>query len=232
MRKAEPNVHGFLDKLERLYGKQQPRWPVDPYEFIVWWNCGYPASDVACAKGWEKLKSEVGTDPPSLLAATSRKIASAVQAGGLIPELRASRLQEIAMRVKDGFGGDLRTALTGSVSEARKILKKFPGIADPGTDRILLFAGIKPIAAVPSNCAQVLVRFFYGREGESYKVNYRQSQQAISTDVPESFDARTRAYLLLKHHGQEICKRSRPRCEKCIVNSSCAFFTAITATVR
>ena len=232
MRKTAPGVQGLLDKLEEAYGKQKPAWPVDPYEFIVWWNCGYPASDVACGRGWKKLKSEVGTDPPSLLAATSKKIASAVKGGGLIPELRASRLQEIAMRVKDGFGGDLRAALAGSLSEARKILKMFPGIGDPGADRILLFAGIKPIAAVPSNCAQVLVRFLYGREGESYNVNYRQAQQAIAADVPESFEARMRAYLLLKHHGQEICKRSRPRCERCNVSSTCTFFAAITVAVR
>ena len=122
--------------------------------------------------------------------------------------------------------------LAGSLSEARKILKKFPGIGDPGADRILLFAGIKPIAAVPSNCGQVLVRFLYGREGESYNVNYRQAQQAIAADVPESFEARMRAYLLLKHHGQEICKRSRPRCERCNVSPTCTFFAEITVAVR
>jgi endonuclease III len=232
MRKAELSVRELLDKLEKRYGKQKPGWPVDPYEFIVWWNCGYPPSDVACAKGWDKLQSEVGTAPRRLLEATSRKIALAVRAGGLIPELRALRLKEIAKQVTEQFGGDLRTALTGSLFLARKTLKKFPGIAHPGADHILLFAGIKPIAAVPSNCTQVLVRILYGQEGESYSVNYRQGQQAISADVPETFEARARAYLLLKHHGQEICKRSSPKCDECNVSSTCAFFAAITATAR
>ena len=183
-------------------------------------------------KGGTSCKARSAPTPRRLLEATSRKIALAVRAGGLIPELRALRLKEIAKQVTEEFGGDLRTALTGSLFEARKTLKKFPGIADPGADRILLFAGIKPIAAVPSNCTQVLVRILYGREGESYNVNYRQGQQAISADVPETFEARSRAYLLLKHHGQEICKRSSPKCEKCNVNSTCAFFAAITATAR
>jgi len=42
--------------------------------------------------------------------------------------------------------------------------------------------------------------------------------------VPETFDARTRAYLLLKQHGQEVCKRTKPRCDQCPISSDCAFF--------
>jgi len=37
-------------------------------------------------------------------------------------------------------------------------LKTFPGIGNPGADRILLFARIEPLAAVPSACPHVLVR--------------------------------------------------------------------------
>jgi hypothetical protein len=66
-------------------------------------------------------------------------------AGGMFPELRGLRLKEIAMRVKDQFDGDLRTALAKSASEARKILKKFPGIADPGADRIFCFRELRQL---------------------------------------------------------------------------------------
>jgi endonuclease III len=72
------------------------------------------------------------------------------------------------------------------------------------------------------------VRILYGRVSESYNVNYRHAQHAISAAVQESFGARSRAYLLLKHHGQEICKRSSPKCDKCNVSSICAFFATIT----
>ena len=224
MRQVGLTISELLDELEKFYGKQEPSWPVDPYEFIVWWHCGYPPSDAACTKGWDKVKSEVGIEPHNLLAAAPGKLASALKAGGMVPELRALRLKEIAMRVKDEFGGDLRAALAAPLSDARKTLKKFPGIAGPGADRVLLFAGIRPFAAVPSNCTQVLVRVLYGQERENYGVNYREAQHAIAAELPERFDARTRAYLLLKHHGQEICKRTKPKCEKCPVSSNCAFF--------
>jgi endonuclease III len=220
------SVPALLNRLETFYGPQEPAFPVEAYEFLVWWHCGYPASDVACEKGWKNLKQQIGIEPQRLLAASPAKIAAALKAGGMVPELRAERLKEIAMRVKDEFGGDLRSALAGPLAKVRKTLKSFPGIADPGADRILLFAGIAPLAAVPSNCIHVLIRILQGPEGENYSAGYREAQRAIAAEVSETFDARMRAYLLLKTHGQQTCKRTNPKCLECPVKSKCAFFAA------
>jgi endonuclease-3 len=200
----------ILDRLEAHYGAQQPTWPVDPYQFIVWWHCGYPASDRACAKGWAELQ-KIGTDPQQLLAATPKRLAAALKAGGMVPELRAMRLKEIALKAERDF------ELT------RESLKKFPNIADPGADRILLFAGVGPVAAVPSNSPHVLVRILRGRERENYGVNYRLAQEAIEAEVPSNLEARQRAYLLLKVHGQTVCKTTNPKCSVCPVNDLCKF---------
>src|ERR1017187_4742460 len=225
MPETSVTIPELLDKLEKFYGRQEPCWPVDPYEFIVWWQCGYPASDTTCAKGWDKLKREVGIEPDQLLAATTRQVASALKPGGMLPELRAMRVIETAMLVMDRFGGDLRAALTGgALTAARKTLKRFPGIADPGADRILLFAGIAPIAAIPSNATQVRARILNRQESAKYAVSYREAQQAIEAEVPKKIDARTRAYLLVKQHGQEICKRAKPKCEQCPVSANCEYF--------
>ncbi|HWC19968.1 MAG TPA: hypothetical protein VG498_23340 [Terriglobales bacterium] len=59
------------------------------------------------------------------------------------------------------------------------------------------------------------IRLLYGREGENYQVNYRQSQQVIEQEIPAEVKERQRAYLLLKHHGQELCKRTNPKCKQC-----------------
>jgi len=224
MPKPAVSVPQLLDNLESFHGHQEPCWPVDPYLFLVWWHCGYPASDAACSKGWEALNQEVGTSLAQLLATPVPKLAQALKPGGMVPELRAMRLKEIASRIQNEFGGDLRAALTGPLQEIRKILKRFPNIADPGADRILLFADLAPLAAVPSNCVHVLVRILHGKERENYGVNYREAQLAIETGTQATFDSRKRAYLLIKKHGQELCKRTNPKCEKCPVNSFCAYF--------
>jgi endonuclease-3 len=224
MNRAENSLAQILKKLEAFHGKQEPVWPTEPHLFLIWWYCGYPASDAACGRGWESLQREVGTGLEQILSASPAKLAAALKPGGMVPELRALRLKEIAARIKDEFGGDLRAALVGPIAQARKTLKRFPSIADPGADRILLFAGIAPLAAVPSNCPYVLVRIQRGLERENYGVTYREAQQAIAAEVPEKFDARQRAYLLLKRHGQELCKRTKPKCDQCPVSSSCAYF--------
>ena len=215
-------ISRILETLEGFYGLQEPPWPTDPYLYLVWLHCGYPASDHRCSKGWEALRTTTGVDPGQILAAPLPRLTRALQPGGMVPDLRARRLREIATRVVDECGGDLRSALTCPVPAARRLLKKIPGIADPGADRILLFAGISPVAAVPSNCPHVMVRIMLGRERDNYGVTYKEAQQEIQK-VPENLAARTRAFLLLKRHGQELCKRAKPKCGECPVRQSCAF---------
>jgi endonuclease III len=225
------NAHQFnsglaasLDELEQHYGVQHPACPTDPYLFLVWWHCGYPASDASCAKGWEALKRTAGTDPERILATEDGVLVSALKSGGMVPEVRAERLKEIAHRVLEEFGGDLKAALHAMpVAKARGVLKSFPGIADPGADRILLFAGIAPIAAAPSSSPQVVLRMQTGHVDDSYSRNYKQAQEIIEASIAPTFEARTRAFLILKRHGEQICKRSTPHCHECPIAGSCAF---------
>jgi endonuclease III len=217
------SIPAVLEKLESFHGIQEPCWPVDPFEFLVWWHCGYPASDQTCARGWAALTSEAGVEPEAILAAGQQRLARALKAGGMVPDVRAARLLEIAERVRNECGGDLRAALAGHVAGARKLLRKFPGIQDPGADRVLLFGRIAPVAAVPSNCPHVLVRIRSGDEGTNYGATYRDAQAAIEAEVPREFHARTRAYLLLKVHGQKLCKRTSPKCSECPVQAGCAY---------
>lgn len=216
-------ISTVLEALERSYGQQEPAWPTSPYIYLVWLHCGYPASDDRCSKGWESLRGTIGLDPGQILDASLPQLTKALTPGGMVPALRAQRLKEVANRVIEECGGDLQGALACPVPLARRLLKRFPNIADPGADRILLFAGIAPVAAVPSNCPHVIVRIMRGQERENYAVTYREAQQEIQK-LPESFGARRRAFLLLKRHGQDLCKRAKPKCGQCPIRDSCAFY--------
>jgi endonuclease-3 len=218
-----PPITQILDTLESFYGKQRNNAPTDPYEFLVWWHCGYPASEERCAKGWQLLSSQIGVTPKHLLAAKTAILVDALQAGGMVPKLRAARLKEIAGRVQDEFAGDLRSALSHlSAPQARKILKTFPGIGNPGADRILLFGKLSPIAAVPSSCPQVLVRLEQGSESDKYAANYA-AAQAMLEALPATFGSRIRGYVLVNHHGHELCKRIKPACASCPLEANCTF---------
>jgi endonuclease III len=215
-------IFKILEVLEGFYGPQEPVWPTDPYLYLVWLHCGYPASEERCSKGWESLRKTIGVEPDRIMAASLPQLTKVLSPGGMVPAIRARRLKEVVHRVIEEYGTDLNSALACPVPTARKFLKRFPNIADPGADRILLFAGISPVAAVPSNCPHVIVRIMRGRERENYGVTYQEAQQEIQ-NVPESVAARTRAFLLLKRHGQELCKRVKPKCAQCPVRDLCAF---------
>jgi endonuclease III len=217
----------ILNTLESYYGPQTPQWPTDAYQFLLWWHCGYPQSEERCTRGWESLNERIGISPKRLLETPSSTLAGALKAGGMIPELRAGRLKQIAEQVAEQFDGDLNSALSGlPVMQVRALLKQFPGIGDPGADRIMLFGGIATVAAVPSSCPQVLMRIETGTPHKTYNANYRDSQQIIQSQLAETFAARTRAYLLVLRHGHQVCKRSSPKCGMCAIARSCAFFAS------
>jgi endonuclease III len=219
---ATLRITDLLDSLESNYGALDPAAPTDPYEFLIWWHCGYPASEERCSKGWASLAREVGIAPKRLTSASTAKLVAALKAGGMVPDLRAARLKEIAARVQE-YGGDLRSALSRlSAPQARKALKAFPGIGNPGADRILLFSRLWPVAAVPSACPHVLVRVQHGPEGPKYVANYAAAQRILNT-LPATIDERIRGYLLVARHGHELCKRSNPLCERCPLRARCAF---------
>ncbi|MGC1618853.1 MAG: hypothetical protein WA765_10230 [Candidatus Acidiferrum sp.] len=235
MQKSTSGLVTILDKLEKHFGVQAAAGPSDPYEMILFANCGYPATDASCTKGYEALKRAVGTKPEEILAAPKAKLAKLMRLGGIVPELRGERLKTVAKIVNEEFGADLMWSLEKLMKEerndtskgtrlAKKALKEFPVIGDPGADKILLFAGLAPIAAVPSACPAVPQRILFGAEDKNYGAGYRAAQEAMTAELPESFAARQRAYLLLKRHGQETCKRAKPKCEICPISAMCAYF--------
>jgi endonuclease III len=215
-----------LDKLETHYGKQLPLAPTDPYEFLIWWHCGYPASEARCSKGWESVTGRIGIKPGELLSARTPKLVLALKVGGMVPALRAARLREIAHRTQNEFAGNLGAALARlEAAPMRKVLKSFPGIGNPGADRIMLFGRLVPAAAVPSSSPHVLVRLKAGRESGKYLADYAEAQSIIEA-LPAAFDDRIRAFLLLNRHAQELCKRNHPACGSCPLEGSCAFARA------
>jgi len=214
----------LLDRLEKHYGKQKKPSLTDPYEMVLHRIAGYPQSDANCDKGFQALKSAVGLSPEKILAAPAAKVADALRAGGIVPELRALRMKEVAARVLEEFGGNLRAVMKRGPVEAKKVLKKFPTIGDSFAEKVLLYSRVAPVAAVPATSVHVLLRLGFGRESKNYGANYRSAQETIIAEIPETHDARLRAYLLIKQHGQTLCKASRPKCDECPVSADCAYY--------
>ncbi len=213
----------LVDRLQQHYGTPPPPPSADPLELIIRENVAYLASHQRrAAAAFTALKETIGTRPEQILAAEHSALAKIGKAG-ISPDISAKKLFTIAKIACEGFDGDLRPALKKPLPQAKKALKKFPSIGDPGAEKILLFTRSHPVMALDSNGLRVLCRVGFAEEQKNYPATYRLVQNAIREQLPQDYDSLIRAHQLLHQHGQELCKRSKPRCAECPVRAECAY---------
>lgn len=221
MSKSPTSLRRISRSLETHYGTP-PKPPVtDPLGMILWENVAYLASDEKRAEAFAALKKRVGLDPAAILDAPPDVLAEVAALGGIHAELRVEKLLRIAAIATDEV--DLDGVLDLSANKARSALKKFPGIGAPGAEKILLFTGTEAVLALESNGLRVLVRLGYGDERSSYAATYRSVREALGDQVGDDCDWLVSVHQLLRQHGMELCKNSRPDCAGCPLQSSCPY---------
>jgi endonuclease III len=196
----------------------------DPLELVLWENVAYLVDDEQRARAFAALKKEIGVRPDAILKASKGALGRVAELGGIFAEQRIEKLRDIARTTVEEFGGDLRALLKKPLREARKGLKQYPGIGDPGADKILLFAGAAPLLALESNGLRALVRLGFGTEKKSYSSTYREVIRAAEPEAPKDVPGLVALHQLLRRHGQEICRRSDPECERCPLARECPYF--------
>jgi len=209
--------------LTKLYGEPELLEPRDPFEAIVWENAAYLVDDAHRAAVFERLNAQIGVSPASLLRAGPGKIEAVIASGGgMRPAGRAAkvvRCAEIAMALA---GGDLPSALRKLDGPgARRLLRRFPGIGEPGADKILLLAGLSDEPAVDSNGLRVLTRLGAVEEADAYAATYRRAARFLAGVTAASGARRARYFGLLRTHGRTLCKRAAPRCQECPLEQLC-----------
>jgi endonuclease III len=212
-----------IERLQAHYG--QPKVPkmAGPWEMILWENVAYLADDDRRREAFQMLKKRAGTKPEQILSASDQALLE-VTRHGILAEQFAEKLRKCATIVLEQFDGDLRPVLKLPFPKAKKALQKFPGIGEPGAEKILLFARSYPVLPLESNGLRVLLRLGFGEEKKSYATTYRLVQTAIEKELSRDYSWLIDAHLLLRRHGQELCKRSRPACGRCPLAPDCEFY--------
>jgi endonuclease III len=222
--KASLGLREAVKVLKKHYGPPLPLPTADPFELVLWENVAYLAPPVHRREAFAELRSEIGTSPKRILSAPPKAL-ERVTAHGILKGTFAAKLRECARIARDEFGGDLGAALRAAPDKAKRALRSFPGIGEPGAEKILLFAGYQPSLAPDSNGLRVLTRLGLVREGGSYARTYAASREAAG-GFPVDPGALQEAHLLLQQHGQTLCKRSLPRCGACPLSGRCAYAQA------
>jgi endonuclease III len=217
-----------IDALASTHGEPAPPPVVDPFEQTVFETCCYLVDDDRRLEVWRRLKKLIGVTPAKLFAADQARIAAAIRDGGMRPADRAAKVlacAEIASEI-----GDLDAAANRPLDEARRVFERFPNHGRPGAERVLLFAGAHPVLALDSNGLRVLVRLGFAAESKSYDKTYRDVRAAVAPQTSGKEAAwLVRAHQLLRKHGQEICRRTRPECPRCPLRPRCAFAVGVTS---
>jgi endonuclease III len=212
-----------VERLEKLHGAPSQPPSRDPWELILRENVAYLADDERREAAFRTLERRVGTKPDRILAASDAALLE-VAGHGILAKTFAEKLRRCADLALREFGGDLSQVLAWRLPEAKRALGRFPGIGEPGAEKILLFARAHPVLALESNGLRVLVRLGFAREQSSYSTTYRLVRAALVPELARkksAFDDLIAAHQLLRRHGQRICRRSAPLCGSCPLLASC-----------
>jgi len=208
-----------LDRLGRICAPPPP--PADPFRHVLWDNAGYLVDDQRRRRLYDRLAAEIGLDPAAIAAAGDAALMAIAVEGGMHPDVRVQRWRAVAALVIEA-GGDLDAALRAlPLARARALLKRFPTIADPAADKILLFARVAALPALESNGLRTLARLGLIMEGKSYDQTYKAGIAVLKAHGPSDVDGLQRAYLALREHGKTLCRRSTPECAPCPLSDGC-----------
>jgi endonuclease III len=208
-----------LDALKAHRDAQEGPPTADPFELILMENVAYLATPERRREAFDLLKSTVGLHPKDILGAKEKTLL-AVTGKGILKDTFLEKLRTCARICLDRFDGDLAAATAGPLPAAKKALRAFPGIGEPGAERILLFMGRLATLAPESNGLRVLVRLGLVREGASYAATYAASR-GLEKALPAGPAALREAHLLLQLHGRTLCTRKAPACDRCPLAHGC-----------
>lgn len=218
------SIATIISALRKHYGRPKPPAVRDPFDLILWENVLYLGNDEKRAAAFTALKKSIGTKPKQILEASDADLLAITRMGSIMPAMSAQKLRRIAEIAHYIFKDDLGFVLQKPIKQAMRDLRRFPSIGKPGAEKILLFTGTAPILALDSNGRRSLQRLGYGQEMKNYSASYRSTQEAVAPELPKTCNALIEIHQLLRMHGQQLCKASRPLCEDCPVSDCCAYF--------
>ncbi len=212
-----------MSRLKKQYGQLDKPAAQGPFEWVMWENACYLLPDKRRREVFEALRDLVGMSAEAIERAPDATLLPLARRGGMRPEMRVFRWREIARITLEQFDGDLNRILDMPYLKAKRALKQFPNIGDPGAEKILLFCGITAGLPLESNGLRVLVRVGWARKQENYGRMYLDVQRNIAMVLPRDAPEVQAAFLLLREHGRVTCKDKRPRCQQCTLASGCDY---------
>jgi len=208
----------IVEKLAAYYGKPARPEITDPFEMILWELSAELASDEKRGAAFNALKKRIGIKPQQILKIAPMKLVEITKLGGMEPVRRARRMVDAAALAAEM---DLPKILKLPLKDAKKALRKFPSVGEPMAEKILMITHSYPVLSLESNGLRVLQRLGFAEVRKDYAASYRAMQEALAPQLPRGYPMLIAAHKLLRRHGRELCKASRPLCAQCPLELDC-----------
>lgn len=129
------------------------------------------------------------------------------------------KLQRIVAQLRDAYG-----PVAPPPADSAFALVLWEKVAYLATDekRAAAFSALKKRVGLTPRAILDASRG-YGHTDKNYTRMYRSAADAARADLADDFDWLIDAHVYLRHHGQETCKTSAPRCDACVVRPECAY---------
>ncbi len=211
-----------IRRLRTHYGKPLPLPHTDPFAMVLWESCAYLVDDERRTQVYGRLVAKTGADPERIAGMRAGALAELItEGGGMQPAMRAEKLQRAADLVIDLGPGELARLCRKEPDQARRILRKFRGIGEPGAEKILMASGSIESLGLESNGLRVLLRLGFGTATPDYSKTYRSVAADTAREIPATTAGRIAAHQLLRQHGKTLCKTTAPRCGECPLAARC-----------
>src|SRR5262245_3987673 len=136
-REEMTTLSSVVAMLREHYGAPKRPATTDPFALVLRENVAYLAPPARREEAFEELRRTVGLTPAAVAKAGNRALEK-ITARGILKATFAAKLHECARIALEDFGGDVAAAVRGPREEAKRALRSFPGIGEPGAEKILL----------------------------------------------------------------------------------------------
>ncbi|MQC16969.1 MAG: hypothetical protein DWG82_01885 [Chloroflexi bacterium] len=133
--------------------------------------------------------------------------------------VKARKLQAFCEAVVFDAHGSIDTLLDGEPREVRERLLAIWGIGPETADAMTLYAARKPTFVVDAYAYRIFERLGCPPGPRRYDIYRDFFLDRIGDDVT----ALNEWHALLVRHGQQVCQKTRPRCEECPLLRRCDF---------
>jgi endonuclease-3 related protein len=169
------------------------------------------------AAALENLQAAGALDAAAILALPTDVLADLVRPSGHF-NVKARKLQSFCAEIVEVYG-DIDELLDAETDELRERLLSIWGIGPETADAITLYAARQPTFVIDAYSYRLFERLDLAPGPRRYDVYRAFLLDKIGPDV----EALNEWHALIVRHGQNVCRRSNPRCEECPLLRRCPF---------